>query len=273
MILRPNLYGVAPGPADRHRKTMTPASRITHYFDRIIFAWFIMLIFFNSVSLDADEPAGPTTFSADGHWLEDGWRLVTERQGIRIYNRPWPGSPIPEVLARSMFHSPPKRLYAVVTDYDHFAEFIPYVASSRILRQEGETSYVHQHLRLPGPVADRYYTIASSAASNRPRDELLRVEWHLVPKTGALALAEEGVVPVAFSGYWELSPHANGTSTEAAYSIHFDPGGALPSWLVTRMMNRYLVQVVEAVRAKAMQPPSVDGHQPGDQDRHKVNRR
>lgn len=252
---------------------MNPASRIMRYFDQRIVVWFIVLIFFESGPLNAGEPAGPATLSVHGHWLENGWRLVTERQGIRIYNRPWPDSPIPEALARSVLHVPPKRLYAVITDYDHFVEFIPYVTSSRILQQEGETSYVHQHLRFPGPVADRYYTIASRAASSRPRDNFFRVEWHLVPKSSVIVPAEEGVVPPAFSGFWELSPRANGTATEAVYSFHLDPGGALPSWLVTPMINRYLVQVVEAVRTKATQPTSGDGREPGYQDGRNVNRR
>ncbi len=252
---------------------MNPIPRIMCRFDRRIFVWFIVLIFFTSGSLNAGEPAGPATLSEDGHLLENGWHFVTERQGIRVYNRPWPGSPIPEALARTVFRVPPERLYAVITDYDHFAEFIPYVTSSRILRQEGETGYVHQHLRFPGPVADRYYTITSSAASSRPRDNFFRVEWHLVPESSVIAPAEEGVVPPAFSGFWELSPSANGTATEAMYSIHFDPGGALPSWLVALMMNRYLTQVVEAVRTKATQPASGDRREPSNRDRRDVNRR
>jgi hypothetical protein len=174
-----------------------------------------------------------------------------------------------------VFRVPPERLYTVITDYDRFIEFIPYVTNSRILRQEGEMGYVHQHLRFPGPVADRYYTITSSAAASRPRDNFFRVEWHLVPESSVIVPAEEdeeGVVPSAFSGFWELTPSTNGTTTEAVYSIHLDPGGVLPSWLVTPMMNRYLVQVVEAVRTETTQPATGEKHEPGDRDRRDVNR-
>jgi hypothetical protein len=85
--------------------------------------------------------------------------------------------------------------------------------------------------------------------------------------------AEEGVIPPAFSGFWELTPSANGTATEAVYSIHLDPGGALPSWLVTPMMNRYLAEVVEAVRIKAKQLATGDKREPGNRNRREVNRR
>ena len=180
-----------------------------------------------------------------------------ERQEIRVYNRPWLGSPVPEALAYTVIHVSPRRLYAVITDYDHFAGFIPYVTSSRILRQEGEIRFVHQHLHFPGPLADRYYTIASHAVSEQ-RENTFRVEWRLVPESGGTASGEEGVVPSAFSGFWELMPAGNGTTTEAVYSIHFDPGGALPAWLVTLAMNRYLPKVVDAVRARVLRPADDD---------------
>ena len=271
--MRPILGGVTSKPTEWNRETMNHIPHIMRCFDRRIFVWFIVLIFFKSGPLNAGEPAGPAALAEDGHLLENGWHFVTERQRIRVYNRPWPGSPIPEALARAVFHVPPERLYAVITDYDHFAEFIPYVTSSRILRHEGETGYVHQHLRFPGPVADRYYTISSSAASSRPRNNFFRVEWHLVPKSSVVVPAEEGIVPPAFSGFWELTSSANGTATEAVYSIHLDPGGALPSWLVTPMMNRYLSQVVEAVRTKVTPPATGDKREPGDRDSRDMNRR
>ena len=40
----------------------------------------------------------------------------------------------------------------------------------------------------------------------------------------------------------------NTRSTEAHYAVHSDPGGIVPGWLVTGMTERYIQQVVEAVR-------------------------
>ena len=213
-----------------------------------------------SASSSAGESAGKSALSGDSRLLRDGWRLITERQGTKVYNRPWPGSPVPEALAYTSIGVPPARLYAVVTDYDHFSGFIPYVSSSRILRQEGGIRLVHQHMHFPGPLADRYYTIASRALV-RPRENSFRVEWRLVPESSGTSSDEEGVVPSAFSGFWELTPNGNGTTTQAVYSIHFDPGGALPAWLATLAMNRYLPEVMDAIRVRALQPAA--GHTRG----------
>jgi len=231
-------------------------ARRTFFFDWRISAWFIAWIFLVSGSLFAGESATRAVAAADPRLLRNGWHLVTDLQGIQVYNRPWPHSAIPEALARAVIRVPPKRLGTVITDYDHFAEFIPYVTSSRILRQEGATCYVHQHLHFPGPLADRHYTIASNALS-RPWENTFRVEWHLVPENGEAPSREKGITPSAFDGFWDLTPDESGLTTEAVYSIHFDPGGALPSWLVTMAMNRYLPRVVEAVRIRAL--PSAAG--------------
>ena len=244
-------------------------ARSIYFFDRRIFAWIVAWVFFASGSSNAGETVSQATLPKDGRLLGNGWHFVMERQGIRVYNRPWPGSPVPEALAYTVVQVSPGRLYDVVTDYDHFTGFIPYVTSSRILRQEGKIRLVHQHLHFPGPLADRYYTMASRAVSD-PRETMRRVEWQLVPESGGSASDEEGIVPSAFSGFWELMPVGNGTTTEAFYSIHFDPGGASPAWLVTLAMNRYLPKVVDAVRARALQPADGDarGSNPPDGKRH-----
>lgn len=231
-------------------------ARAIFCFDWRIFAWFMAWVILESGSLNAGEPAGQALPAAGGLLSRNGWHLVTEWQGIQVYNRPWPGSPIPEALARTIIGVPPENLYAVITDYDHFTDFIPYVTRSRILRREGDTCQVRQHLHFPGPLADRHYTIAST--QSRPPEAKFRVAWHIVPEISTVSPDAEGVTPSAFSGSWELTPSGNGTATEAEYSIHFEPGGAVPAWLATLAMNRYVPKVVEAVRARALRPATVD---------------
>lgn len=190
----------------------------------------------------------------DDPLLKAGWQTVSERDGLQLYNRAVPGAAVPAALARVRIEVPPARLFAAITDYDRFAEFVPYVASSRVLHHEAGLRRVSQHLRFPGPVADRHYVIESRDSITSSPRERWRVEWRLVPEKDLLASGETGITPNAFTGYWELAPVAGGTATDAIYSLHFDPGGALPAWLVTLAMNRYLPKVIEAVRARATGP-------------------
>jgi ribosome-associated toxin RatA of RatAB toxin-antitoxin module len=186
--------------------------------------------------------------------VKAGWQAVSERDGLRLYNRAVPGAAVPAALARVRIEVPPARLFAVITDYDRFAEFVPYVTSSRVLHHEAGLRRVSQHLRFPGPVADRHYVIESRDTVTPSPRERWHVEWRLVPESDSTAPGETGITPNAFTGYWELAPVAGDTATDAIYSLHFDPGGALPSWVVTFAMNRYLPKVIDAVRARASAP-------------------
>jgi hypothetical protein len=196
------------------------------------------------------DSAGPTVPKEDPI-LKAGWYPVSERGGLRLYNRAVPGAAVPAALARVRIEVPPARLFSVITNYDRFAEFVPYVARSQVVYREDGLRRVSQHLRFPGPLADRHYVIESRDNYTSFPQERWRVEWRLVPETNRPAPDETGITPAAFTGYWELTPVSGGAATDAIYSLHFDPGGALPAWLVTFAMNRYLPKVIDAVRARA----------------------
>jgi hypothetical protein len=44
-----------------------------------------------------------------------------------------------------------------------------------------------------------------------------------------------------------LCPLENGLATEARYAVHSDPGRFIPDWLVVKMTDRYIQQVIAAV--------------------------
>ncbi|MGJ7509228.1 SRPBCC family protein [Variovorax sp. GT1P44] len=48
------------------------------------------------------------------------------------------------VTASAEMQADPRTVWNVITDYDHLAEFIPYVRSSRVLRRDGDRVLVEQ---------------------------------------------------------------------------------------------------------------------------------
>jgi polyketide cyclase/dehydrase/lipid transport protein len=181
------------------------------------------------------------------------WQVVGDTPQGQISHRLVAGSSLPEAMIVTRFDAPPARVHALVTDYDHFAEFIPDVVESRVLLQEGGTQWVFHHLHLGGPVADRVYVIESSDAASRPQMNYFRVDWKLSARDFPGLEAAAGVSPRSFSGFWELRPLADGFATQASYAVHSDPGGFIPDWLVVRMTDRYLQQVIAAVRRRLAQ--------------------
>lgn len=177
------------------------------------------------------------------------WQATDTTAEGRLYHRPMPDSAVPQVLISTHFAAPPAAVYAVVTDYAHFAEFIPGVAESRIVRTAGAAQWIFHRLHFAGPVADRVYVMRSVGRTLDAGS--YRVEWALTAE--AVPAGEHGITPRQFSGFWELRPTDNGTATEARYAVHSDPGGRIPAWLVSRMTDRYVREVVRAVRGRLEQ--------------------
>lgn len=179
------------------------------------------------------------------------WVPVAETGAGRIYHRDVEASPVPMVMIGAKLEAAPARVHTVVTDYDRFAEFIPHVLESRVLAREGNHQWVFQHLHFAGPVADRAYVLRSSEVKSAAESGY-RVEWRLAGRRFPAADLQAGVRPRRLSGFWELRPSAEGAATEARYALHSDPGGLIPAWLVTRMTDRYVEQVIEAVRERLL---------------------
>jgi hypothetical protein len=178
-----------------------------------------------------------------------GWTAQAATGAGRIYHREVQDSLVPLVMIATSFNSDPAAVHAIVTDYDRFAGFIPHVLESRVLRREGSHQWVFHHLHFPGPVADRVYVFRSTD-SGSAAEPGYRVEWQLSDRRFPGVDTSVGIRPQRFSGFWELRPAAQGTATEARYAVHSDPGGYIPAWLVVRMTDRYVQQVVEAVRER-----------------------
>ncbi len=175
-----------------------------------------------------------------------GWVSVAVTRAGRIYHRDVEGSPVPMIMIATTFAAEPARVHAVVTDYDRFADFVPTVLESRVLARQGGDQWVFHQLRFAGPVADRAYVIRSSDV-RRSAESGYRVEWRLSRRQFPGVDVSVGIRPRRLSGFWELRPAAAGAATEARYAVHSEPGGFVPAWLVARMTDRYVQQVIEAV--------------------------
>jgi hypothetical protein len=180
----------------------------------------------------------------------DGWVFDSAVHKGELYHQDIDGSRFPAVMMATTFDVSSDRVFAVVTDHDHFAEFIPNVVKSRIIRHEGNNQWVFHHLHFSRLIADRVYLMKSTGIGNHPQEGGYLVEWGLSEMKFPDVDLSLGLRPKAFSGFWEIRSADDGTSTEARYAVHSDPGGYIPGWLVTRMTDRYIQQVVAAVRKR-----------------------
>lgn len=181
---------------------------------------------------------------------EKGWVAVRKIDDVVIYRRRVEGSRFPALLAHAHFDAPARAVFDVISDYDRFGEFIPSVVESRILRRQGACLWVYQRLRLSAWAAERAYVIRVSDDLRRIADGLIDVSWRLDEQASASLPRDGAVRPRRFSGSWHLVGRPGAASTEASYTIHVDPGGRLPAWLLGRKGERYVLRVMKAVRGR-----------------------
>lgn len=167
-----------------------------------------------------------------------------------LHRSPVAGSPIPAISAHTVFRAPADSVFRVISDYAHFPDFIPMVAESRVVDGDARTMTVYQRLDLPFPALDRHYVIDIINNLHAAPTGIIDVAWSLdTLRTQALP-SSRAVAPVAFSGSWHLVPVDRNAGCDAIYTIHVDPGGALPDWLFVRLTERYVMQVIGAVRKR-----------------------
>lgn len=195
--------------------------------------------------------AAVLAYGAEWSPAGEGWEYVRQVGDIELYRKSVAGSVFPALLVRRKIQAPASEVHEVVTDYNRFAEFVPYAMESMIVQASGSEANVYQRLHLPGPVADRHYVIRSEGRVVRESEPVFHVSWTLnEERTRALDM-DRVIAPEVFEGFWRVTDIVPGDECDAVYSIHIEPGGKVPAWLYRRVAERYVVKLMNAVTERA----------------------
>ncbi len=163
---------------------------------------------------------------------DDSWQPLLTQDGVSVEERTAPGRALPELRATVEIDAAIFEVLAVIADVPRQPEWVHDCVAARIVRVLGpDVALIYNRTGVPWPASDR--------------DVLLHSELKLVAASthAAVLLASttdpnvppvDGVVrmPRLVGGYdlVSLAP----TRTRVTYRIDIDPGGSLPTWLVTR---------------------------------------
>jgi len=139
--------------------------------------------------------------------------------------------------AESLIKRPPANVWAVLTDFEHWPEFMPLIRRTRIERRVGARLWVEQRYRiLLVPLAH------TSIYELDPPDG--RLSWHL---------DEEQPHDIAASqGEWELVPVSAGRETLVRYDARISAGRAVPAFVERMLRQRSLEQLLEGLRTEVL---------------------
>lgn len=178
-------------------------------------------------------------------WIDAG-----EKHGTHVWYRDLPDANAREIKAETIMASAPDRVWAVVSDIEHYPEFMPYLAEIKRLA-DCEGGY-YQYERVTPPVIDaRDYTMKITITDDAAKG-VRRRHWSLANDKGPPP--RDGTVRVTVNeGEFEVSSDGKG-ATRFVYKLLTNPGGSIPMWIAKRASTNSVPDLMDAIRSRAADP-------------------
>ncbi len=176
---------------------------------------------------------------------QNNWKLSTEKEGIKIYTSMVPDSKIKAIKVECNLNATPSQVVALVMDVNTAPDWVYHVKSAKLVKQVSASElYYYSEVSLPWPAANRDF-VAHLTVSQDPDTKVVTIDGPAVP---GFVPIKKGIVRIDNSiGKWIITP-LGPDQVNVEYSIHVDPGGALPSWLVNMFATEAPLKIFESLR-------------------------
>src|ERR1700743_1092446 len=178
-------------------------------------------------------------------YAQNDWKLSTEKDGVRVYTSMVPDSKIKAIKVECDLNATSSQLVALVTDVTTAPNWVYHVKSAKLVKQvsPAELSY-YSEVSLPWTAQHRDF-VAHLIVSQDPGTKVVTIDGPAVP---GFVPIKKGIVRIDNSiGKWIITP-VGPDQVNVEYSIHVDPGGALPSWLVNMFATEAPVKIFQSLR-------------------------
>lgn len=154
------------------------------------------------------------------------------------------------IMAVAEVNVPPEIVFNVVSDFDNYPDFMPYVEESRVLGRTSDSELISYQRIAPPFVSERDYPLKFTLTRGMPANGgVYKTEWTVIPKTLPKV---KGVVRITLNdGSWLMEPLDGGRRTRLTYTLFTHPGGLIPDF-VTNLSNTVAIpKLFEAVKKRA----------------------
>jgi hypothetical protein len=172
-------------------------------------------------------------------------RLVRDEDGITVHEEGGPGRTLPILTAVTFMAASPEQIHAWIRATPTHTEWMHDTEEARALSDRDGVQIVYNRIATPWPVSDRDVVLRSRRTQLEGGG--IRVDFE---KTEELDVEAVDTVRMnRLEGYYEMRPVDGGTRVE--YRVDSDPGGRLPSWLVTRASKNLPFFTLRNLRERA----------------------
>ena len=162
----------------------------------------------------------------------DGWELVKDKNGIKIYTRPTEGSQYKSYKGEGTLNMSIQELYQVLIDVEHYDQWVYECSDSRLLSKVENSEYTYYSImHLPFPFDNREMTTIMKVSFS---DDTIRLATKL---TNAKQPQTKGLVSI--TAYDEVTTliKVDDGHVRMIMEGYFEPGGSLPAWLMNMFLS------------------------------------
>ncbi len=174
------------------------------------------------------------------------WEKFDEEDGISVYRRDIPDSPIVALRGEGVIDAPLLRVASVLVDTKRATEWIDSLAEARTIRKISDTEFVEwDHIATPFVLADRDF-VFNAKLDLRPKQKQVALNYHSVndpaaPKT-------DYVRGVFNYGTFVLTSIAGGKKTHVVAEVLCDPKGSVAKWIVNLFQKSWPHNTITSLR-------------------------
>ncbi len=178
-----------------------------------------LLFFFNQAFAQTGEP----------------WELKSNSEGVQIFTRDIAGSKIKALKVECELEATLSQMVAVMLDVKGSEKWLYHTSSNYIVKQVSPSEmYYYSRVELPWPLTDRDF-VAHLKVSQHPVTRVVTIDAPCVPD---MVPVDPKRVRVSNSnGIWLFTP-AGSNKVKVVYTLHTDPGGSIPAWLINLFVTQ-----------------------------------
>lgn len=183
------------------------------------------------------------------------WTLMSRRDGIEIYRRDMPDSPMVVFKGEGAIDAPVWKIASILLDTKRAPEWADSLKESRVVKHLGPSEYEeYNHLGMPLILKDRDFLSdvvievnseqKSFSLAYKPADDRDLPRTHFV--RGQIAY-----------GIFEVTSVEPGRRSRLRAEIQADPKGAIPAWVVNFFQKSWPLNTFQGIRSQAAKPDIV----------------
>ncbi|HWZ04977.1 MAG TPA: START domain-containing protein [Mucilaginibacter sp.] len=190
-------------------------------------------------------------FKLNPLFAQGDWELRTDKEGIKVYTSTVPDSKVKAIKVDAEFDAEASQLVALIMDVNSSAGWVYHTKSATVIKQVSASElYYYSEVNLPWPAANRDF-VAHLTVNQNPDTKVITIDG---PAVSGMVPVKQGIVRIEHSvGKWVITP-VGSDKIKVEYTIHVDPAGSLPSWLVNMFATEGPVKIFKGIRSQLQKP-------------------